>query len=297
LAYLDHLALELRLSPRTVDAYGRDLRRFVSSCRIHDENDLKALTYAELAAHMRRLGRAGLKPATVARHQSSLRGFLEYMVGAGVLVRSPAAELGRPRTPRRLPRSLTVAEVETLLASPDPSSVLGLRDLALLEVLYATGLRVTELVELGSAGVHLAQGYLVCRGKGAKERAVPLGRPARAAIEEYLDRARPVLVARRRGGRGEPPLFLNHRGGGLTRAGVFEILKRHALRTGLLRPGRSIHPHLLRHAFATHLLAGGADLRVVQELLGHASITTTQIYTHVTQDALREVHARFHPRR
>jgi integrase/recombinase XerD len=176
--------------------------------------------------------------------------------------------------------------------------VLGRRDRALLEVLYATGIRVSEATGLTSESLHLDQRYLVCFGKGGKERAVPLGRPAIAALERYLEASRPVLRARRRGGtgRGEPPVFLNHRGSGLTRAGVFEILKRHARASGLLRPGRPIGPHLLRHAFATHLLMGGADLRVVQDLLGHASITTTQIYTHVERDALREVHSRFHPR-
>jgi len=264
---------------------------------IHSEADLKRLAYRDLSAYMHRLAAAGLQPASVARHQSSLRSFLKYLVGQGILDRSPAADLGRPRLRRRLPRTLSVEEVGSLLAAPDPSTPLGMRDRALLEVMYATGLRVSEVTGLGSAALHLAQGYLVCSGKGGKERAVPLGMPARAALDDYLEGARPLLLARRRrGGRGEPGLFLNHRGGGLTRAGVFEVLKRHARKCGILRPGRPVHPHMLRHAFATHLLAGGADLRVVQVLLGHASITTTQIYTHVERDALREVHARFHPR-
>lgn len=269
----------------------------MKQARIESEADLKSMSTASLAGHMRRLAAARLKSASVARHQSSLRGFLNFMVGTGILKRSPAAELGRPRLERRLPRTLSIEEVEELLAAPDRSTPLGLRDLAMFEVLYATGLRVSELIGLRSAALHPAEGYLVCSGKGAKERAVPLGRPARAALAEYLGRSRPLLFARRRrGGSGEPALFLNHRGGSLTRAGVFEILKRHARQCGLRRPGRPVHPHMLRHAFATHLLAGGADLRVVQELLGHSSITTTQIYTHVERDALREVHARFHPR-
>jgi integrase/recombinase XerD len=295
-AFLDHLAFERRLSPKTIEAYERDLRQFVKLAGVHSEAQLKRLAYRDLSAHMSRLAQAGLKPASVARHQSSLRSFLGYLVGQGILERSPAAELGRPRQMRRLPRTLSVEEVGRLLATPDPSTLLGMRDRALLEVMYATGLRVSEVTGLGSAALHLAQGYLVCQGKGGKERAVPLGKPARAAVDDYLEAARPLLLARRRGGRGEPGLFLNHRGGGLTRAGVFEILKRHARQSGLLRPGRPVHPHMLRHAFATHLLAGGADLRVVQVLLGHASITTTQIYTHVEREALREVHSRFHPR-
>ncbi len=245
---------------------------------------------------MRVLAEAGLKASSVARHQSAIRGFLAYLVSQGVLARNPAADLGRPRTQRRLPRTISVEEIEVLLAQPDPATVLGCRDAALLEVLYATGIRVSEATTLTGASLKMDQGYLVCFGKGGKERAVPLGKPAIAAVHRYLEGSRPVLLKRRPGGRGEPPLFLNHRGGGLTRAGVFEIIKRHARAAGLLRPGRPIGPHLLRHAFATHLLMGGADLRVVQDLLGHASITTTQVYTHVERDALREVHSRFHPR-
>jgi len=295
-AYLDHLALERRLSAKSVEAYERDLRCFLDAARIESEDELKGISYAQLAAHMRYLGDAGLKATSVARHQSALRGFLAYLTSHGVLERNPALDLGRPRVRRRLPRTISIEEIEALLAAPDPDQVLGMRDRALLEVLYATGMRVSEATGLLSGSLHCDQGYLVCFGKGGKERAVPLGRPAIAALERYLDAGRPVLLTRRRGGRGEPPVFLNHRGGGLTRAGVFEILKRHARASGLLRPGRPIGPHLLRHACATHLLMGGADLRVVQDLLGHASITTTQIYTHVERDALREVHSRFHPR-
>jgi integrase/recombinase XerD len=296
-AYLEHLALERRLSLKTVEAYRRDLTRFLEDCRIADEHQLRDLSYLTLAAYMRRLSKAGLKAVSVARHQSSIRGFLNYLVGAGLLAKSPAAELGRPRVRRRLPRTLSIEEVERLLAAPDPKTILGMRDRALLELLYATGLRVSETTGLSSGALHLEQRYLVCFGKGGKERAVPLGRPAQAALERYLEASRPLLLDRgRRAGSGELPLFLNHRGGRLTRAGVFEILKRHARASGLARPGRPIGPHLLRHAFATHLLMGGADLRVVQDLLGHASITTTQVYTHVERDALREVHSRFHPR-
>lgn len=295
-AYLDHLALERRLSARTVEAYERDLTCFLAAARIENEDELRGISYAQLAAHMRFLGDAGLKATSVARHQSALRGFLAYLTSQGVLARNPALDLGRPRVRRRLPRTISVEEIAALLAAPDPDSTLGMRDRALLEVLYATGMRVSELTALVAGSLHVDQGYLVCLGKGGKERAVPLGRPAIVALERYLAAGRPALLGRRRSGRGEPPVFLNHRGGPLTRAGVFDILKRHARASGLLRPGRPIGPHLLRHACATHLLMGGADLRVVQDLLGHASITTTQVYTHVERDALREVHSRFHPR-
>jgi integrase/recombinase XerD len=303
-SYLDHLALERRLSPRTVDAYGRDLKQFVSwvggapKAQRAAGSSLSQVDYATLARYMQALDRAGLKATSMARHQSSLRGFFGYLVSRGQLERSPAVELGRPRVRRGLPKGLAIADVERLLATPDPHTLLGQRDLALLEVLYATGMRVSEVTGLVPGRLHLDQGYLVCWGKGGKERAVPLGVPARAALGRYLASGRGELLKRRRGpaGRGEAPVFLNFRGGPLTRAGVFEILNRHARAAGLLAAGKTIGPHTLRHAFATHLLSGGADLRVVQELLGHASITTTQIYTRVEPQTLREIHARFHPR-
>jgi integrase/recombinase XerD len=300
--YLDHLALERRLSPRTVDAYGRDLKQFLKWLtevrrRGTGEPRPSALDYPVLARYMRSLDFAGLKANSVARHQSSLRGFFDYLVASGRMDKSPAAELGRPKVKRKLPRAISVGEVERLLSAPDPSQPLGQRDQALLETLYATGMRVSEVTGLDLGRLHLDQGYVVPFGKGGKERAVPIGAPARKALRRYLDVSRPLLLRRRRqASRGEPPVFLNFRGGGLTRAGVFAILNRHARAAGLLGPRRAIGPHLLRHAFATHLLQGGADLRVVQELLGHASITTTQIYTRVELGALREVHARFHPR-
>jgi integrase/recombinase XerD len=298
--YLDHLALERRLSPRTVDAYGRDLKQFLiwlaGASRRAGGGPAGPLDYAILARYMRSLDLAGLKANSVARHQSSLRGFFDYLVAAGKIDRSPAAELGRPKVKRRLPRAISVEEVEQLLAAPDPAAPLGQRDQALLETLYATGMRVSEITGLELGRLHLDQGYVVPFGKGGKERAVPLGAPAKDALRRYLEVTRPLLLRRRRPGRAEPPVFLNFRGGGLTRAGVFAILNRHARAAGLLERRRAIGPHLLRHAFATHLLQGGADLRVVQELLGHASITTTQIYTRVELGALREVHARFHPR-
>jgi integrase/recombinase XerD len=199
---------------------------------------------------------------------------------------------------RGLPKGLAIADCERLLQAPDPRTLLGQRDQALLELLYATGMRVSEATGLVPGRLHLSQGYVVCWGKGGKERAVPLGAPAKAALERYLESGRGELLRRRRGpaGRSEAPLFLNFRGGPLTRAGVFAILNRHARAAGVVAPGRTIGPHTLRHAFATHLLAGGADLRVVQELLGHASIVTTQIYTRVEPQTLREIHARFHPR-
>lgn len=303
-AYLDHLALERRLSPRTVDAYGRDLKQFWSWMadrgRLEPklQNALGTVEYETLARYMQVLDRAGLKATSMARHQSSLRGLFAYLVSRGQIERSPASELGRPRVRRGLPKGLSIADVERLLAEPDPRTILGQRDRALLEVLYATGVRVSEATGLVPGRLHLDQGYLTCLGKGGKERAVPLGAPAKAALERYLEHARPTLLGRRRGpaGRNESPVFLNARGGPLTRAGVFLILNRVARASGILTSSRTIGPHVLRHAFATHLLAGGADLRVVQELLGHASIVTTQIYTRVEPQTLREIHARFHPR-
>ncbi|MGD8395489.1 MAG: site-specific tyrosine recombinase XerD [Candidatus Eiseniibacteriota bacterium] len=287
--YLQHLARERRLSPRTIDSYRRDIEQFLGSARIRGAADLRRLDDRALAGHLARLSARGLSAASVARHLSSLRGFLRFAAIEGAVDDRPARELGRPRVQRPMPRVLGEEEIQRLLAAPDTKRPLGLRDRAILELLYASGLRVSELVALEPAGLDLEERFVRCLGKGGRERAVPIGRAATMAALEYLERARPLL-ARRRAAR---QVFLNHRGGPMTRAGVWDLLRRHAQRAGL-EPG--VSPHVMRHSFATHLLQRGADLRVVQELLGHASITTTQIYTQVDRRYLQEVHARYHPR-
>ena len=287
--YLEHLARERRLSPRTIDSYRRDLTAFLDSPRLQRGQGLGALDYDVLAAHVSELTRAGMAASSVARHLSSLRGFLRFLVHQHVLEENPADELGQPRATKRVPRVLGEEEVEALIDAAGSEQPLGLRDRAIVELFYATGLRVSELTSLELPALHLDERYIVCTGKGNRERAVPMGEPAVRAMREYLERARPQLA---RPGAGST-VFLNHRGRPMTRAGVFDRLRTVAQRAGI---GRQISPHMLRHSFATHLLRRGADLRVVQELLGHASIATTQIYTQVERDYLLEVHARYHPR-
>jgi integrase/recombinase XerD len=289
LDYLHHLAQERRLSPRTVESYGRDIKHFLAATGISSSAELERIDYEQLAGHLEGLGKRGMAASSVARHLSSLRGFLRFLSQEGALEGSPADQLGRPRITRRVPRVLSESEVESLLDAPDLNTPLGLRDRAVIELLYATGLRVSELVALEPGALNLEERYVVCLGKGGRERALPMGEPAASAVAEYLERARPELRHRR----AARQVFLNHRGRHMTRAGVWDLLRRQARRAQL---GRGVSPHMLRHSFATHLLARGADLRVVQELLGHASITTTQIYTHVEREYLKEVHARYHPR-
>ncbi len=273
-----------RLAPRTVDAYKRDLADF---CRWLDDSpdDVDAARLAEYVASMRA---AGLAATTIARRVAALRGFYRHQVLLGVRGENPAAELELPRRRRTLPRTLSPGEAERLIEAASGTTPRSLRDRALVELLYGAGLRVSEAVGLERNGVDLDQRLVRCLGKGSKERVVPVGREAVEALRRYLARGRPYLDKRHR-----PELFLNAQGGALTRAGAFFILRRLAETAGL-EPGR-VHPHLLRHSFATHLLEGGADLRSVQEMLGHADLATTELYTHVSDRRRRELYFQAHP--
>jgi integrase/recombinase XerD len=273
-----------RLAPRTVEAYRRDLAD--ASARL--AKPVASATTSDLEAYVARLRADGLSPATIARRTAALRGFFRHQVLVGAQRDNPAAELASPRRRRSLPRALSPGEVERLIEAAAGTSPRALRDCALVEILYGAGLRVSEAVGLERAGVDLEARIVRCTGKGDKERIVPVGRPAADALRRYLSRGRPYLERRPR-----PELFLNAKGGGLTRAGAFLILRRLAERAGL-EPER-VHPHLLRHSFATHLLEGGADLRSVQEMLGHADLSTTELYTHVTDRRRRELYYRAHP--
>jgi integrase/recombinase XerD len=248
-----------------------------------------ALKQAELTDFIARLRSRGLSARSVARAVHALRGFYRYAVREGRLEVDPMENLRAPRAFKALPRFLTTAQVEALLAAPDVSAPLGLRDRAILEVLYATGLRVSELIGLKPADVDLEIGLLRCFGKGRKERLVPLGRMARRWVQRYLDTARSLFARKRPAER----LFLSQRGGPLSRMGLWGIVRRHAVAAGV---ERILTPHVLRHSFATHLLEHGADLRALQAMLGHADISTTQIYTHVTRERLRKIYDQFHPR-
>jgi integrase/recombinase XerD len=288
-AWLDHLRVERRRSANTVDSYARDLdhlRRYAAGRDVQ----VAALDRHDLEAFVRDLMGRGLSPRTVARIVSATRGFYRYLVVSRQLETNPADDLQPPRAWAALPKYLSIEEVDRLLELPDVTTPRGLRDRAFIELLYATGLRVTELVGLNTSNVNLSEGILTTSGKGNKERIVPIGDEAAGWVARYLREGRPRLLGRR----SSPRLFVNARGGvALSRLGVWKILKGYGTAAGL---GRRLSPHVLRHSFATHLLDRGADLRAIQMMLGHADLSTTQIYTHVLEARLRALHERFHPR-
>jgi len=269
---------------KTVEAYRRDLRALAAWL----DRPVSAVTTEQLEAYIAEMRAAGLSPATISRRVAAIRSFFRHQTLLGVRDDNPAAELDLPRRRRTLPRTLSPAEAERLVEAASGTTPRALRDRALVELLYGGGLRVSEAVGLEKSGVDLEARLVRCLGKGSKERIVPIGRQAVEALRRYLSRGRPFLDARHR-----PELFLNAKGGGLTRAGAFLILRRLAEKAGL-EPGR-VHPHLLRHSFATHLLEGGADLRSVQEMLGHADLSTTELYTHVSDRRRRELYFQAHP--
>jgi integrase/recombinase XerD len=276
--------LAARRAERTVEAYRRDLADAAETLG----SPLASASSEDLERYLATLRARGLAQATIARRLAALRAFYRHLSLVGLRSDNPAAELQPPRRPRRLPRPLSPAEAERLIEAASGIQPRDLRDRALVELLYGAGLRVSEAVGLEKAGIDLERRIVRCLGKGGKERVVPIGRQAAEALTRYLARGRPFLDRRLR-----PELFLNARGGPLTRAGAFLVLRRLAGEAGL-DPGR-IHPHLLRHSFATHLLEGGADLRSVQEMLGHADLATTEIYTHVSDRRRRETYFQAHP--
>jgi integrase/recombinase XerD len=278
------LTLQARRSPRTVDAYRRDLTALAS----FRDGPVADATVEELEAWLAGMRADGLAPSTIARRVSAVRAYFRHLILIGTKTENPAASVQLPRRPRTLPRALSPAETERLIDAAVGTTPRALRDRALVELLYGAGLRVSEATGLEKGSVALEERIVRVLGKGGKERLVPLGRPAAEAVRRYLALGRPHLDRRYR-----PELFLNARGGALTRGGVFLILRRLAERAGL-EPGR-VHPHLLRHSFATHLLEGGADLRSVQEMLGHADLGTTERYTHVSDRRRREVYFEAHP--
>jgi integrase/recombinase XerD len=284
--FLDYVRYERGMSPNTVLAYGRDLERYAGFLAQRGGRPSSAQE-PDLQAYFAAAGGDGA-PASVARRTASIRAFYAYLVREDSRADDPAARLRTPKKPQDLPRVLSVEEVERLLAAIVPAGPLGQRDLAALELLYGCGLRASELVGLREGDVDVEGGLLRCTGKGDKERVVPMGAPAAAALSRYLRDGRRELQRRRR-----PELFLNARGGPLTRQGLAYVLRTILRRADMLGQASA---HTFRHSFATHLLAGGADLRSVQEMLGHANVATTQLYTHVTVEHLREVFLETHPR-
>ncbi len=283
--FLRHLRLRRGYSENTVKAYEDDLNKLAEFLE-REGIPLEEITLPALDRFVASL--AGYSPATRERVIAALRSFFKYLLAERGWEVNPAELLELPKKPKRLPKALTLEEVERLLEAPDPSTPLGLRDKAILELLYSSGLRASELCGLRLLDLDLEEGFVRVSGKGSKERLVPFGVHAARALGEYLTRGRPRLA------KGDAPwLFLNSRGGKLSRVGLWKILRKYALKVGL---GGKVHPHVLRHTFATHMLIGGCDLRTLQELLGHASLSTTQIYTHLKPQELREVHRAFHPR-
>lgn len=288
-AWLDELRRGRRLSPRTVDAYARDLADYSAFARTHQLASWEEASLTFVDGYFASLQRRGLAASSVSRRRSTLRGFHGFLARVGQKSDDPVALLPAPRRERRLPHALALTDIEALLAHPEGEAPLALRDRALLELAYGSGLRVSELVGLRRADLDLGGRTLSVTGKGDKQRVVPFGRRAHAALRDWLERGRPQLAPHAR----HDAVFVNARGGTLSRMGWWKILRGHARGAGVTA---HVHPHALRHSFATHLLEGGADLRVVQELLGHASVTTTAIYTHLDRSYLREVHKQFHPR-
>lgn len=287
-AFVEYLRTECHLAENTVVAYQRDLVRFLSWL---GGKSIPKLTIQELGDFVAWLGKQDLQPATIARHIVSMKMFFRYLQLEGILVDNLAELLGSQKLWQRIPAVLSPKVVEKFLYAPRKIEPLFLRDRALLESLYATGCRASELSNMRLNNVNLKDGYCKAQGKGSKQRMVPLGEQAADAITQYLEQLRPKLVAKRNPDEGW--LFVSRRGRRLRREAIWELVKKYAAIAGA---PASVSPHTLRHSFATHLLAGGADLRQVQEMLGHASITTTQIYTHVDQTRLKKVHSNYHPR-
>jgi integrase/recombinase XerD len=286
-SFIDFLSVEKGLSRNTLLSYERDLAKLLLFFRKEKLVWTKA-GEEDLVRFVHEQSRAGLSARSLARLVSSMRSFYRYLVLDGMVDRDPAGGLSSPSVWFSLPKFLTIKEVEALLAAPDDGDPRGVRDRAMLEVLYGSGLRVSELIALRPKDLNLDEGFLLCRGKGGKERIVPLGRSACRAVRTYLDEARPQFDKA-----ASEFLFLTRRGGPFTRQGFWKLLKGHARAAGI---ASKISPHVLRHSFATHLLERGADLRSVQLMLGHSQITTTQIYTHVSRERLRRVYDQFHPR-
>ena len=288
-SYMNYIAVEKGLSRNTLDSYSGDLVRYTNFLGELGITEIGKTSKMEVMAYLLSLWKQGLSAKTVARSVSVLRGFYRWLADEGALQGNPLEDMESPRTTRSLPEVLSLGEVESLLNQPNPSNPIGIRDKAMLELLYATGLRVSELVHLVLNNVNLEAGYLIVLGKGDRQRVVPMGQEALHWLRRYLEESRKRLLANKQ----NTHVFVSQWGKGMSRQGFWKIIKKYGLMAGIRK---NISPHILRHSFASHLLEGGADLRSIQSLLGHVDISTTQIYTHVTRERLKKVHARYHPR-
>ncbi|WP_062356143.1 site-specific tyrosine recombinase XerD [Bacillus kwashiorkori] len=290
--FLHFLIVEKGLSENTIAAYRRDLTNYAKFLQMELQlNHFNEVTRSHILQYFAKCKKDGKSSKTLARYVASIRSFHLFLLRDKVTDQDPTVHIESPQVDVKLPRVLSVAEVDALLKAPDMSQMYGIRDQAMLELLYATGMRVSELLQLNKDDVHLTMGFVRCIGKGNKERIIPIGEHAIHAVKQYITAARPKLMSKNKPN--TEALFLNHLGNRLSRQGFWKILKQLAEKAGI---EKDLTPHTLRHSFATHLLENGADLRAVQEMLGHADISTTQIYTHVTKTRLKEVYKQFHPR-
>lgn len=287
--FIGYLGNERGLALNTLESYSRDLKQYQEFLEKGGSETLVSASQSTIVAYLMYLRKQGKATATIARRLAALKAFYHFLIKENVVDRDPTDALASPKLERKLPKVLTVEEVDLLLAQPDTKSPHGLRDKAMLELLYATGIRVSELTSLNIGDVDLQEAVVRCRGKGSKERLVPMGTMAVNALSAYISQGRPKIIQDPK----EKALFVNHHGSRLTRQGFWKIVKKYAAQAGIRK---EITPHTLRHSFATHLLENGADLRAVQEMLGHADISTTQIYTHITKSRLKDVYSRTHPR-
>ncbi|MGB2661663.1 MAG: site-specific tyrosine recombinase XerD [Candidatus Omnitrophota bacterium] len=286
--FIDFMEVERGVSPNTIQSYRRDIKKFINYIR-KIKKDISDVSRDDVTGFMKDLKQKGLSAGTIARNLASLKTFWKFLVMEHIVPENIAAVIETPKTWKTIPDVLNRQEVEKLLDAPPRKGAAGIRDRAILELMYATGLRVSEVKDLRKTNVNLEAGFVKCSGKGGKERIVPLGSVAKKAIEKYLESARQKLSKRT----GDEHLFLSKLGKSLSRQSIWKMIRKYSKETGIKK---HITPHTLRHSFATHLLEGGAELRGVQEMLGHADISTTQIYTHINKDKLRKVHDKYHPR-
>jgi integrase/recombinase XerD len=288
--YLSVLKLEKNLSENTVASYRNDITNLVQFLQNYNINDPQQIKYNHLTEFFKFLNEIGLSSSSASRYHSSLKGFFSYLFQNRYITGNPVDKIPSPKLSKKLPQVLTINEIDTLLSQPDVTTKFGLRDKALLELFYACGIRVSELINLKISGLFFKEEIIRVFGKGSKERLIPIGSSAINWVTEYLKQGRPLLEKK---SKSENYLFLNTRGTKLSRMGIWKIVDRYVKEAKI---DKEVHPHTFRHSFATHLLEGGADLRAVQEMLGHADISTTQIYTHIDRDYIKQVHRDFHPR-
>lgn len=288
--YLHFLRVERQLSQNTIASYKRDLVEYIDSMEKNSVESIEQIDRPTILKHLHHMKEEGKSSRTIARHISSIRSFHQFLLREKVAIEDPTVHLDMPKLDQKLPQVLSITEVDKLISMPEKDNLQGKRDIALLELLYGTGMRVSELIGLNVDDVHVSMGFVRVFGKGGKERIIPLGGGAMKACTLYLNDARPVFIAKTKG---TDAFFVNMRGMRLTRQGCWKILKGYASKAGIQK---ELTPHILRHSFATHLIENGADIRAVQEMLGHADISTTQIYTHVSKSRLKDVYVKFHPR-